>query len=193
MGKLRNLGFRLGQSHGLLTAQKSHSEAQLQRDVYFLGSAAFELSRERRQIIRWAGYEMPLFKVSRGQAVDLVGYDSDFNVYLVELKTGKSSEKISEVIQQINEYADIFEKIICSVEAEFNAAFFCDVKFAKIRKVILAPSPFFDQGVPKDGDVAFASFARLGSKDQGKLLRRQSPIRLSLLNRKRVLKLWEIE
>ena len=50
---------------------------------------------------------MPLkTECKRGECVDLIGYDENCNLYLIELKKMNSSERMAGIIDQINDYAD---------------------------------------------------------------------------------------
>ena len=195
MCELRQEEFHLGHTHGKVKAQNDASEAHLQRSVFLLGSATFEFPNNGSQLIRWAGYEMPLYRASRGKAIDLIGYDSSFNVYLVELKKGSSSHSLAKTIQQINEYADLFEEIRANVQSEFRATFFHDAaEFGEVRRVILAPKRYYDNNLAdmpqEQGNIAFTYFSRLQERMEPRLLERKSPLSLSIRTEQPVLPAW---
>lgn len=192
MTNLRTSGFRLGQCRGRIRPKNDKTEAQLQRDVFLLGSAAFECGQQLQLHVRWAAYEVPLFKASRGKAIDLMGYDSKFNIYLIELKRGNSGEKLEKVVEQINEYGKVFEKIQNKVQEEFNRTFFCNAQFQEIRKVILAPRRYFSKKPEVVPGITLAYFARLRQEHESDLLKRKSPLSISLLHRQKVAESWKM-
>ncbi len=88
-------------------------------------------------------YEVPLEHSNRGRSVDLMGYDKDFNLYLIELKKKNSTEKMGRVINQLNEYEKLVQNIILSLEQEFEKEFFYPIHFKAIKKMVIAPREFF--------------------------------------------------
>src|SRR3990172_8633171 len=143
MGKiLREGNFKLGCIHGRITAQKKDSEADIQRNVFLSQKLKIVKSRNEEIIIRLFGYEVPLEKKTRGKCVDLIGYDKDHNLYLIELKKDDSKEQIDKVIRQLNGYADDVEKII---------------------KMIIAPKNFYTDKKLIDGSIKYYGYFR--SKD----------------------------
>jgi len=141
----RRRGFRLGQLHGKLQAENRRSEAHIQRTVFLSQKVRVWLKRDKVIDIRIFGYEMPLeVGRSRGQCVDLIGYDKEDNLYLIELKKKESGEKIPDIIEQIDRYGKMVKKILPFIEKEFREEFFLPIRFNKsIKKMILAPREFF--------------------------------------------------
>lgn len=140
---LRTKDFKLGCLHGKLQAYNIRSEAQIQRTVFLSQRIKVWRKRDFAPLIRIFAYEIPLENYMRGRCVDLMGYDDAHNLYIVELKKKESSERIEKVIEQINDYADIVKIIQPHIEKEFEEAFFFPIKFASIKKMILAPREFY--------------------------------------------------
>jgi len=164
MGKiLREGNFKLGCIHGRITAQKKDSEADIQRNVFLSQKLKIVKSRNEEIIIRLFGYEVPLEKKTRGKCVDLIGYDKDHNLYLIELKKDDSKEQIDKVIRQLNGYADDVEKIIEHIQEDFEKEFFYPIKFKKIIKMIIAPKNFYTDKKLIDGSIKYYGYFR--SKD----------------------------
>jgi len=94
-------------------------------------------------VIRLFAYEVPLESASRGDSIDLLGYDNVRNLYIFELKNKKSTEKLSDVNKQIERYAHKLKGIKKYIEGEFNQTFFFTVEFREIRKMVVAPLEFY--------------------------------------------------
>lgn len=158
--KLREKDFRLGQIHGRLQAENPFSEANIQRTVFLTQRAIIHRKRDVKTLIRILGYEVPLNKgVSRGECVDLMGYDKEHNLYIIELKKAGSSERLPEIIEQLNRYEKAVKSIIDFIEKEFEAEYFFPVRFNKtIKKMILAPRTFYDNRECLDSSVDHGYF-----------------------------------
>jgi hypothetical protein len=145
--KIRVRDFKIGQFHGKPKAKKSRTEVSLQRNLFTSQVVTITRSRKDKSIVRIFAYEMPL-GYSRNWCVDLVGYDQNHNLYLIELKRGKSAEKLDKVVGQINRYADIVNRpeVKAVIESEFRSMYHFPAGFMfgrTIKKVILAPRKFF--------------------------------------------------
>lgn len=141
---LRTKDFRLGCFHGKPVAEKHDSEAHIQRVLFLNKGLLIVRSKTNISEINLFGYEIPLEQgSSRGKCVDLMGYDQKHNLYLIELKKGKTSEKMPKIIEQINAYAVSLREILLCIEVEFEKAFFLPIKFHSIKKVVLAPREFY--------------------------------------------------
>lgn len=142
----REDGFKLGQIHGKIQADNKDSEAQIQRVVFLSQKIQLYIKRDTTISIRLLGYEVPLMKgVSRGKCVDLIGYDKEHNLYLIELKKGASQEKIKDIETQIDDYENMIKKILPNIVEEFKKEYFLSIEFANIKKIILAPIEFYQQ------------------------------------------------
>ena len=140
---LRTKDFKMGCIHGKLDAKDKNSEAHIQRKVFQGQRLEVCRAREDTLIIRLIGYEVPIENVRRGRCVDLMGYDADYNLYLIELKKGQSNEKMGKIISQIDNYTKSVKKILRHIEREFKETFFFPIKFSSIKKMILAPREFY--------------------------------------------------
>ena len=152
--ELREKDFRLGKIHGKTSPQKKRSEATVQRNLFLGQRITIVRKRDGRfnPVVRIFAYEVPLEKVSRGRCIDLLGYDQDKNLYIFELKIEKSTEKLSKVNRQINDYANKLRKIQKCIEQEFNEEFFFTVKFKEIKKIVVAPCEFYKNKKNKGDD-----------------------------------------
>ncbi len=61
-------------------------------------------------------------------------YDLKYNLYLIELKNGSSTETISKVIEQVNSYADKVVKILKHIEKDFEKTFYLKLKSKKTKE-----------------------------------------------------------
>ncbi len=165
---LRKKDYRFGQLHGKLQAGNSASEAQIQRTVFL--SQKLKICRKRDEIVlvRIFGYEVPLKQsCSRGQCIDLIGYDKDHNLYLIELKKKESQERIADIIEQLNGYEESIKCILSNIEEEFKREYFLPINFKAIKKIILAPREFYEKKKKEllSGSIEYAYF---GDKDINK-------------------------
>ena len=68
-------------------------------DETLVGSLTLDYGGMGKINIRLVGYEVPLTTgQSRGYCMDLLGYDKEFNPYIIELKTSITSDTIDKVI-----------------------------------------------------------------------------------------------
>lgn len=141
--ELREKDFKLGRIHGKLNAENKRSEAHIQRTVFLTQRLKINRARENASVIRLFGYEIPVEDYRRGRCIDLMGYDADHNLYLIELKKRESNEKIEKIILQINDYADKVQRILPHIEREFEETFFLSIKFFSVKKMIIAPREFY--------------------------------------------------
>ena len=172
---LRKQDFKIGQIHGKLQAENTKSEAHIQRTVFL--SQKLKLWRRRNDvtIVRIFGYEIPLKSgCTRGECLDLIGYDKDYNLYLIELKKKESQEKIADIIEQLDGYADSIKQILPRIEKEFKDEYFLPINFTAIKKIILAPREFY-QSRKKDlipGSIEYAYFGvrDINSREPGEII-----------------------
>jgi hypothetical protein len=142
--QVREIDFKIGRFHGKFLSKNNKSEAYI-RQIVFLGQR-LKLWRTNNNtpIIRIFGYEVPLrAKCSRGECVDLMGYDEKHNLYLIELKRELSSDDIANIAKQINGYEKIVKDSLCFIEKEFEKEYFFPMEFKQIKKIILAPKEFY--------------------------------------------------
>jgi hypothetical protein len=140
---LRTKDFKLGCLHGRLQAIDPKSEAHIQRNIFLSQRIKVWRKINLTPIIRIFGYEIPIENHKRGRCIDLMGYDENHDLFIIELKRRDSTEKIKKVIEQINNYADSVQQILPDIEKEFKEVFFFPIKFASIKKMIIAPREFY--------------------------------------------------
>jgi hypothetical protein len=199
MEEPRKRGFRLGQYHGKVLKPDDAREARIARDLYMAGSVSLEVARHVKPFVRLAGYEIPLGLGRRTRSVDLVGFDSAFRVYLIELKRADNAEPIEDIVEQVEGYAETFGRIRPFFQEEFSRAFFHHTALGEeVIRIICAPSAFFDRPgrgrrefiKQYDGDALFCTFARFAAGDDLRLLDRPSPVPLRVLNRETAKRLF---
>ena len=137
--------FKLGQLHGKFLKEDNRSEAHIRQTVFL--SQRLKLWRAKNEVlaIRIFGYEVPLEDCKRGKCVDLMGYDGEHNLYLIELKKEKSHEKLEDIASQIDKYKNAVEEIRSAIEKDFEKEFFFRVRFKEIKKIVLAPREFYKE------------------------------------------------
>lgn len=160
--ELREKDFKLGCFHGKLKADQQQSEAHIQRIVYLSQRICITRSRTNKIIVRLIGYEIPLTKNrTRGNCVDIMGYDEEHNLYVIELKKGESNERIEDVNRQVNAYAEAVKEIQGDIEKEFEGTFFFPIEFTAIKKMIIAPRGFYKgKSVKSCGDIEYGYFVQ---------------------------------
>jgi len=141
MPELRRKGFRLGTWHGREPVADGREYA-IQRALYLYGINLVP-TRKKPIYLRPFVYEMPLYRSSRSKSVDVVAYDAEHKVYLIEVKRAESSQRLADAVNQVNDYAETFRQIKADIEAEFKEQFHFGIVFKGIVKVIVAPRNFY--------------------------------------------------
>lgn len=167
----RQNNFRLLTIHGKLNPQKDESEARLRNDLYLVGSLTLDYGGKGKINIRLVGYEVPLTTgQSRGYCMDLLGYDKEFNPYIIELKTSITSDTIDKVIRQIDLYEKMLTPILPCIESELSGLLMIpSFKLSSvIHKIILIPREFYENKNMKQYKgitTKLCSISRLRSAD----------------------------
>jgi len=152
----RKKNFRLDVLHGKIKPEKDDYEAKLRNKIFLHQQIVIKRARNSNQntMLRLFAYEMPLKEnISRGNCVDLVGYDKVYNLYLIELKRGDNSQGLSKVIAEINGYETIVRNIVNNIEQDFENVFYFPICFKKIKKIILAPKKYYERQRHEDIDT----------------------------------------
>ena len=167
MGKIRKKDFKIGCVHGKLDPDDRSTEAILRTQLFLIGMLRVEITRNQSIDIRIVAYEMPLETgQSRGQCIDLLGYDQNKRPWIVELKKTTSKESIGQIIEQINRYESLFQEIRGYVQDEIRNKFhWNDFTFSgETGRIILAGRDFF-QGENLESyeslDIYCCSFSRI--------------------------------
>ena len=193
--------LRLARFHGTLTPgyrrgqKKSRSkEEEAMRNNFFLaGRISLVESRRQKTLLRVIGYEMPLSLggAPRRHCLDLLAYDQRRRPYLIELKCSRAKDRPREAIDQIEEYAELFERGKVRTQAQLQIArglFWPEFRLkGAAAKVVIAPSRFFRQS-PED-------WCGVLSKDVGIYHLRGDPEKIlnhagGIVNVNRVTKRW---
>jgi hypothetical protein len=141
---LRKSNFRFGCIHGKIEAVNNKSEAAIQRKVFSSPGIEINWSRHNKERIRLFGYEIPLLTgANRVNCVDLMGYNKEYELYIIELKKKDSPEKLNDINNQINDYAS--KVSLSDIEQDFKDVFLFDIKYKSIKKLILAPREFLEK------------------------------------------------
>lgn len=172
---LRKQGFRLGRIHGKLQAENDRSEAQIQRTLFLSQKLKVWRKRNDATVVRIFGYEVPLKTgCTRGECIDLIGYDKDYNLYLIELKKQESQERIADIIEQLNGYEDSVKQILPRIEEEFKCEYFIPIGFKAVKKIILAPREFYEtrkkELVPGPVEYAYFGDKNINKREPGKTI-----------------------
>ena len=155
--------FRLLTMHGVVQPAEG-SEARIRNDLYLVGAVKLMYSQKLHVDVRLIGYEVPLQSDKpRGECIDLFGYDAEHNPYIIELKTGRSQEKLPEVIQQINSYEMMLIPLLGDIEEEIrNKLFLNEFKLKRtVKKIILASREYYEANswkLFKNSDILFCYF-----------------------------------
>jgi len=157
-------------------------EYAIQRALYLYG-INLVLTRKKSIYLRPIAYEMPLYRSSRSESIDVVAYDAEHKVYLIEVKRAESGQSLADAVNQVNGYAKTFRQIQKYVEAEFKKQFHFGIVFKSIVKVIVAPRKFYraeDRKFPSSccGDVLVGYLGRI--RDKANLLWRGSATPISV-------------
>lgn len=141
---LRTGDFKLGIIHGTLKAYRQ--ELIMQRNLFLMSNIVIKSARDEKsnRRIRIFAYEVPL-GYHRDECIDLLGYDEDHFLYIIELKDSESKEKLPEAERQIGAYSDKISKVRLELEQDFAHTFFMKMEFKEmVKKVILAPNKFYE-------------------------------------------------
>jgi len=154
----RKEDFKIGCFHGKLFPEDGSIEAKLRNELFLIGMLKMEITRAESKYIRLVAYEMPLQTgKTRGQCIDLLGYDQNKVPWIIELKKSESSEDLNQAIKQIYRYEDLFQRVRNNVEQEIQEKFhWSEFGFSEdTRKIILAHRKYFQ-------DVSPESYKSLG-------------------------------
>ncbi|MDD3665958.1 MAG: hypothetical protein PHQ65_11885 [Bacteroidales bacterium] len=160
----RKKHFKIGTFHGTLNPVDGSKEAKLRNVIYLIGNLLLPLTNTKKIKIRVIGYEIPI--ENKGKRIDILGYDSELNPWIIELKADSSNEKIADIVNQINDYANILPLLLPGITNEFKNKFFLDLKLTNnIKKIILAPREYYlkqdKTSYPLVSDIYLCSLARL--------------------------------
>jgi hypothetical protein len=172
----RKSDFKIEQIHGKPPAKSSH-EARIRNYIFGARSLIINHTRNNTTSIRAIGYEVPIYArgKKRDECIDLVGYDEFFHPWIIELKIGKSSEPLDEVVSQVKRYMIAFEEGIREpVQKEYRTRLLWSSFAFKgdVHGMILADRSFYadrsNQRENSDG-IIFCSFS--GYADERTLLK----------------------
>lgn len=142
----RTTNYKLFRIHGRLKPEKDSYEAKLRNDLYMVGSLKINtgLSADNFRMVRLIGYEVPLYNNQpRNKCIDLLGYDEDHNLYIIELKINLAM-KPKDVSDQLQRYylelMNVRESIAQEISHDLHIE---DFKLThKMFKIALVPKDF---------------------------------------------------
>lgn len=155
MREARERNFKLGCFHG----RDPHPglEQEIRNKVFKHGFIKIKHLRShgKETLIRIVAYEMPLGHY-RDECIDLVGYDKQHSLYLIEIKKAKSPDNLYAVNCEISRYASGI--VVKNIEKAFREELFFPIAIKKVKKVILAPSEFYPDKGNIDREVQYLYF-----------------------------------
>ena len=177
----RTSDFKIEQIHGKIP-YRSSPEARIRNYVFGARSLLINHTKDRKTNIRTIGYEVPIYArgKKRDECIDLLGYDQIFHPWIIELKIGKSSESLNDVVSQVDRYARAFEEGIREhVQEEFRERLLWpSFSFnGAVKRMILADRTFYAERTnrPENSDhIIFCSFSRY--TDEKTLLKSPRPV-----------------
>lgn len=141
----RSEDYKLLRIHGKVMPQKDNYEAKLRNDLFLVGSLKIITGgNEKYRMVKLFGYEVPLYKNQpRNRCIDLLGYDKDHNLYIIELKINLNC-KPEDVSNQLNEYYEAVNKLKDNIAEEIkNILLLQEFKFSsRTIKLALIPKDF---------------------------------------------------
>lgn len=149
---LRTDDFKLGTFHGKIIPgikwdykDTDTPENLLRNLIFFKGNLIIDDSRTSKLYLRVFAYEFPL-GYNRDECVDLLAYDKEKNLFLIELKEKNNKQTLKEIISQVDRYLTSFNiKLLKNIEDEFKRVFLINIQFKNVKAIILAEKEFFEQ------------------------------------------------
>jgi hypothetical protein len=144
---------------------KSRKEQHMQWEL-FTSKTRMRLIDQNNKVIITCGYEIPLGEViSEKKKIDLVAYDEDSNIYLIETKYTNGSGTVDKAAKQVSEYAELLENNFCRFLKEFQNGIGDTRQINKsLKKIVLAPKSYYiHKSKPKTeyrNHVLFLTFAK---------------------------------
>ncbi len=186
----RKENFKLGEFHGKLVPDKEYSEAKLRNDIFLIGRLGIKISRTETVEIKVIAKELPLQEdKNRGECIDILGIDKDWNPYVIELKL-KTGEPLESAIEQVINYESLFEKAKTYIEKEVrDNLFYKGFKFSgQTKLIVLAEKEYFKEIKKqklKDNLYlcSFYGMANIGTKERIELLERKNSSGIILLSK----------
>jgi|GEM_PF-535511 len=140
--ELRENDYKLLRMHGKITPRYDHYEAKLRNDLFMVGSLHIVTGKGIFERIRLVGYELPLYH-NRDECIDLLGYDENHNLYVIELKINNKMPP-EEISDQLSRYTESIKDLTSLLAEEIkNELFLKEFSFSeKVFKLALVPSDY---------------------------------------------------
>lgn len=124
---------------------KSRKEQHMQWEL-FTSKARMRLKDQNNRIVTTCGYEIPLGEViNEKKKIDLVAYDQDRKIYLIETKFTNGSGTTNKAAKQVSEYAEILEHNFDWFSKQFHNGI-GDTRLINkpFIKIVLAPKSYYN-------------------------------------------------
>lgn len=150
----RDDDFKLLTLHGKLCVDND-SIYRLRNDFFYIGGILLKQKDKKDIKVRLLGYKVPMKSEKKGgKFIALLGYDSEFNPYIFEMKSGNSPDKLKDVVNNLNEREKILkenrdnkdnENILKHISREVKEKLFweCFRFTSNIKKVLLADREYY--------------------------------------------------
>ncbi|MDD2228101.1 MAG: hypothetical protein PHY48_01670 [Candidatus Cloacimonetes bacterium] len=121
----------------------------------FISKAKLRLVEQNKTKLITCGYEIPLGEViTEKMRVDLVAYDDDRNLYIIETKYTNGSGSANSAAQQVCTYAEELAKNTARINAIFQERLGSNWKLNEpFRQFVLAPKSYYDHKRKPDTKV----------------------------------------
>jgi len=144
---------------------KSRKEQHMQWKL-FTSEVKLRLIDQNKKVIITCGYEIPLGEIiSEKKKIDLLAYDEDGNIYLIETKFTNGSGTTDKAAKQVSEYAEILEHNFDWFFKQFQDGIGDSRQINKsFNKIVLAPKSYYNHKrkpqLENRNDVLFLTFAK---------------------------------
>ena len=141
----------------------SRKEQHMQWEL-FTSKAKLRLVEQNNRVIITCGYEIPLGEVIiEKKRIDLVAYDEERNLYIIETKFTNGSGSINMAAEQVRAYAEELLKNIVRIDQQFQElkgdSWSLNEPF---RQIVLAPKSYYNHkrspGVDIGESILFLTF-----------------------------------
>jgi len=133
----------------------SRKEQHMQWEL-FTSRAKLRLVEQNNRAIMTCGYEIPLGEVIiEKKRIDLVAYDEERNLYIIETKFTNGSGSTNMAAEQVHAYAEELLKNIARIDQQFQEfkgdSWSLNEPF---RQIVLAPECYYDHKRKPDSAIS---------------------------------------
>ncbi|MDD3663250.1 MAG: hypothetical protein CVU50_00775 [Candidatus Cloacimonetes bacterium HGW-Cloacimonetes-3] len=132
----------------------SRKEQHMQWEL-FTSRAKLRLVEQNNRVIMTCGYEIPLGEVIiEKKRIDLVAYDEERNLYIIETKYTNGSGSTNMAAEQVRAYAEELLKNIVRIDQQFQElkgdSWSLNEPF---RQLVIAPRCYYDHKRKPNADI----------------------------------------